>query len=67
MTLTTLFAQSLEGYDPRIAELGKQILMAGMSVKTNLRNSYRDVPVLGKGVRIIHLNVCGRAPTIWSD
>ncbi len=51
MMLTRLFAESLEGYEPRIVELDKPILIVGMSVVTNLRSIYHDVPALGTRFR----------------
>ena len=48
MRLTRLFVESLEGYEPRILDLDKPILIMGMAVQTNLRRIYQDVPALGK-------------------
>lgn len=46
--LSRLFANDLTGYEPRIVELEKPIVIIGMSVDTTLRSIYRDVPRLGK-------------------
>ncbi len=46
--LTRFFAESIEGYQPRIVDLEKPILLVGMSVRTSLRSIYRDVPALGR-------------------
>ena len=46
--LSSLFANDLTGYEPRIIELEKPITIIGMSVDTTLKSIYRDVPRLGK-------------------
>ena len=48
MRLTKLFAESLEGYEPRIVVLDAPILIVGVAVSTSLRSVYRDAPALGK-------------------
>ncbi len=49
--LMRLFTRPLTGYEPRILDLDQPILIVGMSVETNLRNIYRDVPALGRRYR----------------
>ncbi len=49
--LTKLFVHPIEGYEPRIVDLPEPILIVGMSVETNLRSIYRDVPALGRRYR----------------
>lgn len=49
--LTRLFARPIDGYEPRILDLEQPILIVGLSVETNLRSIYRDVPALGKRYR----------------
>jgi AraC family transcriptional regulator len=46
--LSSLFANDLTGYEPRIVDLEKPITIVGMSVDTTLKSIYRDVPRLGK-------------------
>jgi predicted transcriptional regulator YdeE len=45
--LMRLLVDDLSGYDPRIVELEKPIMIVGMSVETTLKKIYRDVPALG--------------------
>ncbi|MFN2300071.1 MAG: GyrI-like domain-containing protein [Anaerolineales bacterium] len=49
--LIRLFAESLEGYEPRIVDLERSIRIIGMAADTNMDRIYRDVPALGKAFR----------------
>ncbi len=49
--LTRFFVEDIDGYQPRIIELDAPIIIVGLSVDTNLRRIYRDVPALGKRYR----------------
>jgi predicted transcriptional regulator YdeE len=49
--LSSLLANDLTGYEPRIVDLEKPITIVGMSVETTLKSIYRDVPRLGKQFR----------------
>jgi len=42
--MTALFAYPVDGIEPRLVQLERPIKLAGMSVETNLKNIYRDVP-----------------------
>ena len=46
--LKRLFVHDIEGFQPRIVDLDQPILIVGLSVETNLKRIYRDVPSLGK-------------------
>ncbi len=46
--LMKLFAERIDGYEPRILDLQQPILIVGIAVETSLRSIYRDVPALGK-------------------
>lgn len=46
--LTKLLAHDIEGYQPKIVDLERPILIVGLSVETNLKRIYRDVPAVGK-------------------
>ncbi len=46
--LMRLFAGKIDGYEPRIVDLERPILIVGMEVETDLRRIYRDVPGLGR-------------------
>jgi predicted transcriptional regulator YdeE len=49
--LMRLFVYDIEGIEPRIVDLQQPILLVGMSVDTDLRRIYRDVPAVGKRYR----------------
>jgi predicted transcriptional regulator YdeE len=46
--LSRVFVHPIEGTAPRIVELTEEILVAGMSMETNIKSIYRDVPRLAK-------------------
>src|SRR5512142_1579863 len=46
--LMRLFAEKIDGYEPRIVDLEQPIQIIGVAVSTDLRRIYRDVPALGK-------------------
>jgi len=46
--LMRLFVHDLSGYQPRIVDLERPIIIVGMSVDTTLKRIYRDVPALGR-------------------
>ncbi len=43
-----MFVHDMDGCQPRIVKLDQPILVAGLSIATNLKRIYRDVPALGK-------------------
>ena len=49
--LAALFAHPTNRIEPRIVELEHPMMIVGMSVETNLKTIYRDVPALGKRFR----------------
>jgi predicted transcriptional regulator YdeE len=46
--LTRFFAHPIDGVQPHIVDLAQPIQIIGMSIDTNMRSIYRDVPALGK-------------------
>jgi predicted transcriptional regulator YdeE len=46
----------MEGVEPRIVQLQAPIKVVGMSVDTSVKRVYRDVPALGKRLRVFKEN-----------
>jgi predicted transcriptional regulator YdeE len=49
--LLGLVAEDLEGHEPRIVDLERPIRIVGMTIDTDIKRIYRDVPSLGKAFR----------------